>query len=76
MHRNKQRMTVIVSTSLFLVIQITKYEKGKDIVYWCQRQIGVELTLALRKLYGNANVVASANMPASSGAIIIISGLG
>ena len=45
---------------LFLtVIKLIKMIKDKILVIGASGQIGVELTLALRKIYGNTNVVAS-----------------
>ena len=44
---------------LYLVPLIQVMIKDKILVIGASGQIGVELTLALRKIYGNANVVAS-----------------
>jgi nucleoside-diphosphate-sugar epimerase len=41
--------------------------KEKILVIGASGQIGVELTMALRKLYGNANVIASDLETKSSG---------
>ena len=43
----------------FLAILSSIMQKEKILVIGASGQIGVELTLALRKLYGNANVIAS-----------------
>ena len=47
------------SISRYICIQSIFMAKEKILVIGASGQIGVELTLALRKMYGNANVVAS-----------------
>ena len=48
-----------LETGRLLCCQITAMVKEKILVIGASGQIGVELTLALRKLYGNVNVIAS-----------------
>ncbi len=54
MRRNKSLISV-----LKLATKKILHGKEKILVIGASGQIGVELTLALRKIYGNANVVAS-----------------
>lgn len=53
-----RRILCLVPCALFLV-PLFIMSKEKILVIGASGQIGVELTLALRKIYGNANVVAS-----------------
>ena len=43
----------------FQILPVQTMTKEKILVIGASGQIGVELTLALRKIYGNANVIAS-----------------
>jgi len=56
------RLPAGISCALFLVycvLILLAMVKDKILVIGASGQIGVELTLALRKMYGNANVIAS-----------------
>ncbi len=51
---------MIVGSQLFLLLMLVLHMvKEKILVIGASGQIGVELTLALRKIYGNINVIAS-----------------
>src|SRR5258705_3427417 len=51
--------SIVLTTSLYICCQLFAMQKEKILVIGASGQLGVELTLGLRKIYGNANVVAS-----------------
>lgn len=56
LHRNNLELDAVLLISLHQIFTMTK---EKILVIGSSGQIGVELTLALRKIYGNSNVIAS-----------------